>query len=238
MRPSRALLMLVAGMAVLSSGCLDFQKQTIVAVFHPDKDEITALVVYEGFQVRGGNSDTLITSVAEDFDRLARGDEFGFGYSTAWFRFLPDLIGWLPEDEKIEVDWEAFGKQFTIHKGTFFLNQAGALCGTQIVSIREVSKVVEKANSLLNVAIAAKIKWERGKTIRTGSIDDETLKRWEDAVKNKHRWVRIDSGRITVTLPGSPRYFKHVSEGLRENSPFTAIPFKTDQRKDALVLSL
>src|SRR5947209_3876985 len=51
MRPTvsavRPLLILFAGFVLLSAGCVDFDKQTIVIAFDPDRDAVHALLVYE-----------------------------------------------------------------------------------------------------------------------------------------------------------------------------------------------
>src|SRR5437870_4107573 len=51
MRPTvfaaRPLLALFAGLVLLFASCLNFDKQTIVMMFDPDRDEVHALLVYE-----------------------------------------------------------------------------------------------------------------------------------------------------------------------------------------------
>src|SRR5262245_30240605 len=61
MRPSRSrpLLALFASLVLLSTGCIDFEKQTIVVTFNPDRDEANVLLVYEDMNPGGGRDDDL-----------------------------------------------------------------------------------------------------------------------------------------------------------------------------------
>src|SRR5947208_1477553 len=53
---SRYLRLAVAALLVsLSVGCVEFEKQTVYAVFPRDRDEVHALVVYEGIRVDNAN---------------------------------------------------------------------------------------------------------------------------------------------------------------------------------------
>src|SRR3954454_139541 len=63
MRPivsaARPLLALFAGFVLLSAGCVDFEKQTIVIAFDPDRDAAHALLVYEDLHPDGDKEEDL-----------------------------------------------------------------------------------------------------------------------------------------------------------------------------------
>src|SRR5262245_44243241 len=85
MRPQRILSGLVAVLSLLTAGCLDFQQQTFVVVFNPDptKDEITALLVHEGFQVRGKGA-AKVNDALTDFRELCQDDRCFYAGHSFW----------------------------------------------------------------------------------------------------------------------------------------------------------
>src|SRR4051794_36499163 len=73
MRPTvfaaRPLMALFAGLVLLSAGCVDFDKQTIVITFDPDRDAVHALLVYEDLHP-GGEKEEDLKQAKQTLDEL------------------------------------------------------------------------------------------------------------------------------------------------------------------------
>ena len=73
MRPTvfaaRPLMALLAGLVLLSAGCLDFDKQTLILTYDAGKDEAHALLLYEHLTVNGDGADPE-KKARESFDRF------------------------------------------------------------------------------------------------------------------------------------------------------------------------
>jgi hypothetical protein len=216
MRLFRLLPMLVAGVTLLSTGCLDFDKETFVLVFPRDatKDEIQALLVYEGFQV-SGKEDKDTKQAISALDLLCNDNQFFFAGHP--FLTIP-IQGKQGEKatEKEKQQAELFRKHLSVKKGPFFLNKDGALCGSQVLTIREAKKFIEGVNQIISEEAAEAAEKQLKGTIPR-KFDVETLKMWQNSLKNKHQWVTYEPGRVNFTMLGSPEHFRSIKKDAIEN---------------------
>jgi hypothetical protein len=215
MRPSlsRPLLALFAGLVLLSTGCIDFEKQTIVIAFNPDRDEANALLVYEDINAGGDKEDDLKN--AKNALKVLFDEEKGFVLAHPLV-----IIPLTPPEEKEKLSERDkklrahLIKHLTVKKGTFFVNKEGRLCGTQTITVREAKKFVEGLNDYIseNVAeMADKALADRTKGARP---DEETLRMMQKATRDKHAWFTFEPGQVKLTLVGSPKYLADAKREL------------------------
>jgi hypothetical protein len=211
--PFRPLLALFAGLVLLSTGCIDFEKQTIVVAFNPDRDEANVLLVYEDINP-GGDKDEDLKNARETFDLLfAQEKGFVLAHPLAIIPLTPP-----EEKEKLsERDKKLRAhliKHLTVKKGTFFVNKQGRLCGTQTVTVHEAKKFVEGLNDYISEAVAEMA--EKGLADRTKGArpDEETLRLMQKAARAKHAWLAFEPGQVRLTLVGSPKYLADTKRDL------------------------
>jgi hypothetical protein len=231
------------GLALLllsGPGCLQFEKQTIVAVFPPGTQEVRCLLVYEGLQA---NSDK-----KEDLERARKALTEVFE-KEAGFYLLMDIPFELKIHDTDQGDERGFkqlvGKHLKIHKGAFFLDKDGRLCAYQTLNIRDRDKLVERLNGLISAGLNT---WA---TEQLGNLagkegprpDAETLRMIQTASGKMYPWLRLEPGRLSLTVPATPegaRFFKKdfLTPEKRQLAMWVDNPFSFDQRKDRITWSL
>src|SRR5205085_11319676 len=194
--------------ALMCTGCLDLDKETAVAVFRLDKDEVRVLFVYEGLHVSG-------TGVP-DLDNARKALSAVFAESNAFYLghplFAIDLG--LPKEGK-ESDHDRKSREFAkkhidVQKGIFFLGKDGQFGGAQTILIHEASKFVDGLNSLVSEVMADELAKPEKK------YDAATLDLLKKAVTQKHTWFQLEPGRISFTFPGSPQYLASAKREFLE----------------------
>src|SRR5439155_11377746 len=119
------------------------------------------------------------------------------------------------EGEKLSEEDKKFyalaRKHLRVRKGTFFLGKQGALCGSQVVTVREARKFVEGINGLISDGVAEMTSKALGdKTKKKGNLDEETLRLLQKAARDRHQWITFEPGRVSGTLVGSPQHFARL----------------------------
>jgi hypothetical protein len=224
----RPVLVLAAAVVLCSTGCcLDFEKQTFVLTFHPERDEINALLLYEGLQVAGKTEEDRKSAEKDLGVVFAESKGFYLGHPLSAVGLGPYKNQKASEKEKKLLD--LLGKHLTVRKGTFFLNKEGSLCGSQEITIRRARAFVRGLNEMISADDVRKwLTFGNGMADKPpprkaladatkkqqGFFDEETLKLMQKAVKDKHQWIHFEPGRIGVTLVGSPKYFAKVKHSL------------------------
>jgi hypothetical protein len=207
----RPVLVLAAAVVLCSTGCLDFEKQTFVLTFQPERDEINALLLYEGLQAGGKKEQDLKNAESALKAVFAESKGFYLGSPFAGVGLVPDKNQKVSEKEKKLLD--LMGKHLTVRKGTFFLDKNGSLCGSQQITIRQARAFVRGLNEMISADDVRKWLTE-ALALGEGFFDEETLKLMQKAVKNKHQWIHFEPGRLSVTLVGSPKFFAKVKHKL------------------------
>jgi hypothetical protein len=210
----RPLLVVAAALALCPAGCLDFEKQTFVLTFHPERDEINALLLYEGLQVAGKTEEDRKTAEKSLGVVFAESKGFYLGHPIAGFGLAPDNDQGASEKEKKLLDLMV--KHLTVRKGTVFLNKEGSLCGSQEITIRQARAFVRGLNEMISAEVGSMAEKALADATKKqqGFFDEETLKLMQKAVKDKHQWIHFEPGRLSVTLVGSPKYFAKAKQEL------------------------
>jgi hypothetical protein len=202
-RPAVALLTFVL---LGTSGCLDFDRQTVVFVFPPDSREVRALLVYEGLHV--GTKETNekadkqnLDKAKEDLERLfGREEEFCLGHPLLRVSLVPAIED-TPPDKALKT---LLGKHLVIHKGGFYLDKDGKLCGYQTITIRDRDAFVKDFNPLIGERMAGWAKELLNAPSPGDFWDKESLRRIEQAADKHFTWLRMEPGRFSFTLPATP----------------------------------
>jgi hypothetical protein len=140
-------------LALALSGCIDFEKQTIVVVTAPEKDELHVLLVYEGLHVSGGRQ-----RAEEQLQKFVESQQ-EFCITDNWLGRV-DLAPSKDGKEDTENPRRAnrlralTRSHFAISNGTFFINPDGQLSGWQQIAVRNASQYVAGVNGLLAEAFA------------------------------------------------------------------------------------
>jgi hypothetical protein len=217
---SRALAALAAAVALSSAGCLDFDKQTIVVGFVPDKDEVHVLFVYEGLHVAGKEKSDLKKAQEGLTELLTTQKAFYVGHPMLRMPLQPDEKTPSAKDKKI---FDLFGKHLSLGKAEAFLGADDRLGAAQVLTIKDARQFVDRVNELISEGVAEDL--ERAlKDPKTPKEDLESLRLIRKAAKERFAWVRLEPGRLRVTVPGTPAFFARArSDVIRGASGFAEL---------------
>ena len=258
-------LMLLGAVCPFLGGCLVFEKQNVVAHYSKERDELSAVLIYEGFHVAGRDNKDL-EQAKKNLEDLAVSDtEFRLGHPFLGISVRPEDPG-TPKSFEVRCH-DLLRNHITIKKGGFFVNRDGRLCFYQYVTVRRVQQFVKDANDLISERMLAFA--QKGLALdRTHLTDDErkewemfdeaTLRLIEKAAGAHHQWIRLEPGRISFTMVGSADFFtrvkadmlKKVVENLQDPKAadrqaainvlvdfFSRAPLSIDQRRDQVTIS-
>jgi hypothetical protein len=204
-------LLLCAFPATLT-GCLDFEKETMVFVFPRNVPEVRALLIYEGIGVSGtGEGD--LKKAREQFTRLvSHQQEFCLGGNwIGHFLFVPE-----PDDKEAERIRKNFMRNhIVVENGALFRNAQGKVCGYQTLTIRDGAKFVRELNDFVSVGMA-EFASDTAENPEHASrlFDNDSLRMIKKAAENKFQWFELDPGRLSFSLPATPATVRRMKHGL------------------------
>jgi hypothetical protein len=252
---SRYTRLAVAALLVsLSAGCVEFEKQTVYFVFPKDRDEVHALLVYEGIRVDNTN-DSALKEAKQQLSDFTGEKQFAFlGWPFIWTQ-TPEA----GDSDDVKLLKELLRKHVTIKNGAFYTRADGALCGYQTLTVRDASKFVAGINGKISEGVIA------DKDKPSDSVDKASRELMLKAAGDKHAWVKLEPGRLSADVPMSPEMAKRMKrsaggvdaladilkafdtpapprqqvEQLKSTLSFWADnPWSFDQRRDRVVISL
>jgi hypothetical protein len=260
---SRFLRLAVAALLpLLATGCLDIEKQTVYVVTDKDRDEVHALLVYEGLRVSAPND----AALKEAKEQLSQAIDKKLITLGGW-PFILDLGPEKGDNEEAKKLKELLGKHLTIENGNFFTNADGKLCAYQRVKVKDASKLVAAGNGFISQAILAEQPPEKPAANAGDKEEEELLRR---AARDRHAWLKLEPGRLSLTMPATPEAARRMKrdvlgvnrleevlkkldpaaaekqalarqqvEELKAGASFLADnPFSFDQRRDRVIISL
>ncbi len=140
-------------------------------------------------------------------------------------------------DPKKKQRNEFIRKHLHVGDRAFFVSKDGALCGTQVIQVRELKKFVEGINTWISEEIGESAEKQLKDATKKRDADVETLKLWQKAATEKHTWVHVEPGRISLTLPGSDQYIsglkKEMIEGMGLKSLRESLKGPAPRKPDA-----
>jgi hypothetical protein len=262
MNRTSATLLVVA--ALSSAGCLDFDRQTIHALFPEGRDELHAVFIYEGLHVSGKEKkDTALAQ--QQLKELVEGKSFYLGNHVLRFSLVEK------SDDKPARQLQALlYKHLSLSNGVLFLDDQSNLNGSQTVRIRNLSAFAAGLNDWIAAEFARHSAEKRANLPADDFYDLETLALIDRALQDKHVWLKIEPGRISFTMPASdavitkvkcfiagggalarldsqaqelvpeklPEFRKAVSEAAREQQALAGLPWGFQQGRKRFTLSL
>jgi hypothetical protein len=239
-RVVRGALGILAVLALCSAGCLEFEKQTSVWVFPPGTQEIRCLLVYESLHIQGkgkGDIDSARKTLAHVFEKDA-----GF-YLTG--PFVIDVVGEAKDDDNLEARAfrELMKKHLAVRKGAFFLDGDGKLCAYQTIHVRDRDALVARLNRIFDQAMKDFAVREKGNAADPDRLDDETLRLIERAGEEGFRWLRLEPGRLSFTMPATATGVERIKHNsLKGDEGFVRWlldnPVSFEQRRDRFTVAL
>lgn len=262
MNRTSATLLVVATLSC--SGCLDFDRQTIHAIFPEGRDELHAVLIYEGLHVNGKEKkDT--TLAQQQLKELVEGKSFFLGNHMLRFSLVEK------SDDKPAQQLQALLFKFlSLSNGALFLDDKSNLNGSQTVRIRNLSAFVTGLNDWIATEFARHSEEKRANLPADDFYDLETLALIDRAIQDKHVWLKIEPGRISFTMPASdeviarvkrfiaggdalarlhsqaqelvpeklPEFRKAASEAARDQQALAGLPWGFQQGRKRFTLSL
>jgi hypothetical protein len=212
MRPELIAAAALCGFA--GSGCngLTYDRQEKVFVFHKGRPEVKVLLVYEGLRVLGDHADSLARAKEQLAELFVNRQEFWFGdgQTPLHFSLRKPAPG---EDGKLQP---LLQKHVTVEQVEFFFSPGGRLCAIQKLTFREPEALLEGLNEIISELVAEKVQEESAKSAADGSsdLDPESLRLLAAASQKKFRWLRMEPGRFSLTMPASPVFCNKIKAEL------------------------
>lgn len=183
---------------LLGSACLEVDGQDLVLRVDPANDRIDVLLVHRGLfaAARSGIDGEPIPRALRDLDAIAT-----TGRLVLWH---DRLLSFDPSAEHAPA-LAALLAHVDIENGGLFTDPRGILCAYQFVRVRDARRFVGALDELLAAALADAMR--EGLDLGDGRhrFDDDS--RWLLAAHRRdgERLLRIEPGRLALTLPLSPR---------------------------------
>ena len=216
-------LALAALLPCLMTGCLEFEKQTVYVAFPKDRDEVDALLVYEGVGVEGNNPEAL-TEAKKQLEPFAKEQAFCLWVWPLAIDLTPEPKD-PPEQKQLK---ELLRKHLTIKNGAFFTSADGKLNAYQTITIRDVSKLIATTNDMISESILnekpaepkpPEVKPGEPKPPEPKKVDKETQELIRKAARNHYAWAKLTPGQLSVNIPMTPaaaRELKRKALGVDE----------------------
>jgi hypothetical protein len=199
-------LLIMALLALTNTGCLDFEKQTMVVTFSKDGQDMQVLMVYDGLGVSGNNPKDLETA-KDQLAQLVRGEAFYMGDPLVRVYLKPGKY-----DEPKDWDKKAMkvlGKHIVLGQGLLLKTLDGRYAYCQPLTVRDPASFVAWLNQIIAEEAVDVLRAEPKKKGKKAEpiADEETITVIEKAAKNKFAFLRVEPGRIAFTVPGTPKFF-------------------------------
>jgi hypothetical protein len=207
---SRPWFIVAALLPFLSTGCLVFEKQTIHAVYSPQDDTLEMIFVYEGLHHEGEygqkkglppNPDVMQKRLKQSQADLAAlvntKDGFYLGHPEAKISF-EKMQKNPPEDAHAKALMHAIQDHVSVSKGKLFFNQDKKLSYYHYVKIQKASQFVAKGNELISEAV---LRNNQPPAANAPEWEKDLRERFVQAAKKGHPWVKLEPGRLSLTLP-------------------------------------
>jgi hypothetical protein len=198
----------VALLALLNSGCLDFEKQTIMLTFPKDGKAVHALFVYEGLHVRGTQrkDDKPLKDAMKHLGELVQGDVVIIADPIARIPLKRRAAEKLPpEDERII---KLFEKHVSVPPGLFLTSKDGKLAYCQPLTLSEPQEAIAGFNRRISEEVLKELNQQPANG--QSPLDKETATLLKKSAENGYTWLRLEAGRLSVTMPGNRDFFTRL----------------------------
>ncbi len=194
------------GIAVSQTACIEFNRQTMAYRHDVKTDTLYIFQDYRGIY-GADKKETLSKNEITQIESVIN-SERTFFFANWILEFNRDqLRNWLEKtpDPPLTKDSErAAHRQFVellrllldnvkVENGSFYLDNAEQLAGTQRVTVKNFSRIVKAANGTLRAVLLAQVE--------SDSINVDKVKLYRAAVTNRLEFIRIDGNRISFDFP-------------------------------------
>jgi len=183
---------------LLGAGCVEFAEQTLLLRYDAEADTVHLRLLYRGIYAGDMDKDDpakrkkaldealdQLREVAETKTRFYLLDNWPLGVDVA-----------PPEEGKKDDPGEAMLRPHTtVRNGRFLFDEKGRLCAWQDVEFKEATKLLQKANQFISLAVMA------GKVDVYKQADLETQRRLRKAAAKGHAWLRCDARGLSLHMP-------------------------------------
>lgn len=237
----------LAAILCLSGGCVNFEKETIIFVFPRNSPKVELLLIYEGLRVSKTlqeNEQAALTKAKEQLSSFVTQEkQFCLGDN---FLLHFDLADNPRDDLTAKAQKLLLRQNLTVRNGAFFIDKSGKLGGYQRLSVSDGSRLVTHVNAIAsgNLGRAAHEALEKPPADRPRDFDEETLQRIRQAAQDKFAWFKLEPGRISFTLPATPRSVAAIRKGilLKADSDTRSLvaenTWSLDQRANQVTIAL
>ena len=208
------------------TGCIEFDKQTMVFRHYPKSDTLVIWQQYEG--IHGTKGDELDDEEIKQLESVLQGQRTFF-FANWMYEYhgkaVKQYIQELKDELKVGAadknpaqlrsliaSLELLQKSIDIYNVSFYLNKQGQLSATQQVTLRNVSKHIKAANAFLRSLIVI------------GELDDDdelTQCLLDKSVEDKMEYISLVGQRLRVQWPMSARQFKQLAVDEDAKKKFT-----------------
>jgi hypothetical protein len=215
-RPLNSLPLLAVATLLAGSGCsrVTYDRQVTALAFAPTRSEVRVLLVCEGLAVSGDKPNDLAEAKKQLAEMFEERKQFWIGPDKPIFCF-----SLRPPADKDEPLQQLARQHIVINGADLFTLADGRLCGRQTLTIRDIRKFIEGLNDVLTTGTAENARKSLAAPPGPNDLfDAESWRLIEEACNRKHKWVRLEPGRLSVTVPASPaacRRFKADVLGLQ-----------------------
>jgi hypothetical protein len=195
----------VALLMLGNTGCLIFERQTMVIAFPKNGNEVRALFLYEGIRV-GDDKPQDLENAKRQLGALANDNQLF--YAGHWMMpiQLENIVAKAPESDRAKATRLFLKAHFKTHGEAFYLDKAGRLCLVQSVTIADAPKMLSEINGMISSDVnAMTTQVLAGAQKPDPLMDEETIKLLHKASSQRNfDWIKAEPGRISATIPVSP----------------------------------
>jgi len=192
-----ALLLTSLAAIAMTAGCVELDGQRISIRYLADKDELHVLLLYDGIHDSDSKSDGKGAKQIPKF--VANGDFLLLDWPMHFDR--AEIEEELKREKPAEPDRRAFIRALldsvkSVSLG-HYRDTRGRIGAGQLLIVSNASKLVEKANALLNAGIVA----------GEGDVEPwpRTVAKMLEGAKKGEQWIRIDGHSIVMSFPAHLR---------------------------------
>ena len=199
----------VTALLLLTSSCIEFEKQTVTFRYDKASDRLLVFQVYEGI-FGGERKEGLTDDEKKQLDSVFERERTFFFANWIWEydRANAEKVAAGQFDKKDEqpltAEKAAVHTELTalaklalagvkVENGKCYLNEEAKLSGYQMVTIGNVSQIVAQANRAINAGVKASGKLE--------NLSEGTNVLFRQAAENGHQWLGLDGSCLRLRIP-------------------------------------
>jgi hypothetical protein len=196
-----AVLGALALFVVSLAGCsLTIEEREVFARPDVERDELHLLLLYRGVTASGQGEADVEKALGDVIPVLEGRRRFDVSHWGGHDLDDPDLVAELSSGDELDVETLSFLDGITVAETGSWIDEAGRLCGYQVIRIKNLSRGL----GLLNAGISRLVRdWSREDDFleETGPLDDRSRELLVRAAENGYPWLRLEAADIVLRIP-------------------------------------